>query len=68
MVLGHPSSSEFSTPLITSRRISAQLDVISGVESSLREGCPRTMTGVSKCGFSGHFRQVFFKHQCITPH
>jgi hypothetical protein len=24
------------------------LDVISGVESALREGCPRTMTGVSQ--------------------
>jgi hypothetical protein len=36
------------------------LDVISGVESVLREGCPRTMTGVSERWFSGHFRQVFF--------
>jgi hypothetical protein len=35
------------------------LDVISGVESALREGCPRTMTGVSQYWFSGHFRQVF---------
>ena len=35
------------------------LDVISGVESTLREGCPRTMTGVSQYWFSGHFRQVF---------
>jgi hypothetical protein len=32
---------------------------IGGVESVLREGCPRTMTGVSQCWFSGHFRQVF---------
>jgi hypothetical protein len=36
------------------------LDVISGVESALREGCPRTTTGVSQHWFSGHFRQVFF--------
>ena len=28
---------------------------IGGVESALREGCPRTMTGVSQCCFSGHF-------------
>ena len=31
-----------------------------GVESVLREGCPRTTTGVSQCWLSGHFRQVFF--------
>jgi hypothetical protein len=45
------------------------LDVIQigGVESALREGCPRTMAGVSHYWFSGHFGQVFFKHQCITP-
>ena len=42
------------------------LDVISAVESVMREGCPRTMTGVSQCWFSGHFRQVFFKHQCTS--
>ena len=35
------------------------LDVISGLEIALREGCPRTMTGVSQYWFSGHFRQVF---------
>ena len=35
------------------------LDVIGGVESALREGCPRTRTGVSQYWFSGHFRQVF---------
>jgi hypothetical protein len=35
--------------------------VISGVESALREGYPRTMPGVSQCWFSGYFRQVFFK-------
>ncbi len=35
------------------------LDVIGGVESALREGCPRTLTGVSQHWFSGHFRQVF---------
>jgi hypothetical protein len=35
------------------------LDVIGGVESALREGCPGTMTGVSQYWFSGHFRQVF---------
>ena len=33
-------------------------DVIGGVESALREGCPRTTTGVSQRWFSGHFRQV----------
>jgi hypothetical protein len=31
------------------------LDVICEVESALREGCPRTMTGVSQYWFSGHF-------------
>jgi hypothetical protein len=36
------------------------MDVIGGVESELREGCPRTTTGVSERWFSGHFRQVFF--------
>ena len=36
------------------------LDVIGGVESAVREGCPRTTTGVSQRWFSGHFRQVFF--------
>ncbi len=35
------------------------LDVISGVENAMREGCPRTMAGVSQYWFSGHFRQVF---------
>jgi hypothetical protein len=35
------------------------LDVIVGVESALREGCPGTMTGVSQYWVSGHFRQVF---------
>ena len=35
------------------------LDVIGGGSSTLREGCPRTMTGVSQHWFSGHFRQVF---------
>ena len=30
------------------------LDVISGVERALREGCSRTMTGVSQYWFSGH--------------
>ena len=35
------------------------LDVIGGGSSALREGCPRTMTGVSQYWFSGHFRQVF---------
>jgi hypothetical protein len=38
------------------------LDVIGVVESALREGCPRTTTGVSQHWFSGHFRQVF-----LTP-
>ncbi len=31
------------------------LDVIGGVEKAPREGCPRTMTGVSQYWFSGHF-------------
>ncbi len=31
------------------------LDVIGGVESALREGCLRTLTGVSQHWFSGHF-------------
>jgi hypothetical protein len=35
------------------------LDVIGGVASALREGCPRTTTGVSQRWFSGHFRQMF---------
>ncbi len=43
------------------------LDVISAVESVMREGCPRTMTGVSQCWFSGHFRQVFFNTNAL-PH
>jgi hypothetical protein len=34
--------------------------MIGGVEIALREGCPRTTTGVSQHWFSGHFRQVFF--------
>jgi hypothetical protein len=41
-------------------RVDVLLDVISGVESALWEGCPRTTTGVSQRWFSGHFRQVFF--------
>ncbi len=44
------------------------LDVISGVESARREGCPRTTTGVSLRWFSGHFRQVFFNTITFTPH
>jgi hypothetical protein len=36
------------------------LDVIGGVESVLREGCPRKTTGVSQRWFLVHFRQVFF--------
>jgi hypothetical protein len=36
------------------------LDVISRVESALREGWPRTTTGVFQRWFSGHFRLVFF--------
>ncbi len=44
------------------------LDVIGGVESALREGCPRTTTGVSQRWFSGHFRQVFFNTIAFTPH
>ena len=40
------------------------LDVICGVESALREGW--TMTGVSQCWFSGHFRQVFFNTNALS--
>ena len=35
------------------------LHVIGGVEDTMQEGCPRTMTGVSQYWFSWHFRQVF---------
>jgi hypothetical protein len=41
------------------------LDVISGVESTLLEGCPRTTTSVSQCWFLGHFRQVFFNTNAL---
>ena len=41
------------------------LDVIGGVESALLEECPRTMTGVSQCWFSGHFRQMFFNTNAL---
>jgi hypothetical protein len=41
------------------------LDVIGGVESALREGCPRTTTGVSQRWFSGHFRQAFFNTNAL---
>jgi hypothetical protein len=41
------------------------LDVIGGVENALREGCLRTMTGVSQYWFSGHFRQVFFNTNAL---
>ena len=50
------------------------LDVIGGVESALREGCPKTTTGVSLSSvhsqrwFSGHFRQVFFNTIALPPH
>ena len=55
-----------SSPALLRRRwrvvswVDILLDVICGVESAMREGCPRTTTGVSQCWFSGHFRQVFF--------
>jgi hypothetical protein len=65
-----PSSSDstscLSRPALPRRRwrvvgwVDILLDVIGGVESALREGCPRTTTGVSQRWFSGHFRQVFF--------
>jgi len=35
------------------------------LESALREGCPRTTTGVSQRRFSGHFRQVFFNTNAV---
>jgi hypothetical protein len=41
------------------------LDVIGWVQSALLEGCPRTMTGVSQCWFSGYFRQVFFNTNAL---
>jgi hypothetical protein len=41
------------------------LEVIGGVESALREGCPRTTTGVFQRWFSGHFRQVFFNTNAL---
>jgi hypothetical protein len=41
------------------------LDVISGVENALLKGCPRTMTGVSQCLFSGRFRQLFFNTNAL---
>ena len=63
-----PPRSSAPTVAAPPRWVDILLDVIGGVESALREECPRTMTGVSQCWFSGHFRQVFFKHQCITPH
>jgi hypothetical protein len=50
------------------RAAGAALVAVRQVESTLREGCLWTTTGVSQHWFSGHFRQVFFKHQCITPH
>jgi len=34
------------------------LDVIGGVESALREGCPRTVAGVSQCWFSGTSQEL----------
>jgi hypothetical protein len=43
------------------------LDVIGGVESALREGCLRTMTGVSQCWLLGHFRQVCFSNTNALP-
>jgi len=41
------------------------LDVIGGVESALREGCSKTMTGVSQRWFSGQFQQVFFNTNAL---
>ena len=42
------------------------LDVIGGVESALREGCPRTMTGVSLKLVLGAFsRGVFFNTNAL---
>jgi len=41
------------------------LDMISGVESALREGCPRITTGVSQCWSSVHFRQVFLNTNAL---
>jgi hypothetical protein len=65
-----PSSSDSTSclfhPALLLRRwrvvgwVDILLDVIGGVEGAQREGCPRTMTGVSQRWFSGHFRQVFF--------
>ena len=33
--------------------------------SAVLERCPRTMTGVSQCWFSGHFKQVFFNTNAL---
>jgi hypothetical protein len=53
-----PSQSQGQVPITEQNFI--LLDVISRVENTMREGCPRTVTGVSQPWFSGHFRQVFF--------
>jgi hypothetical protein len=43
------------------------LNVISGMESVLLEGCLRTMTGVSQYWFSRHLQQMFF-NTIALPH
>jgi hypothetical protein len=39
--------------------------MIGEMERAVREGCPRTTTGVSQRCFSGHFRQVFFNTNAL---
>ncbi len=41
-----PLPPRYSAPTVAGCRVDILLDVIGGVESALREGCPRTMTGV----------------------
>ena len=58
-----------SAPTVAScRLVDILLDVIGGVESVLREGCPRTTTGVSQRWFLVHFRHVFFNTIPLPRH
>jgi hypothetical protein len=65
-VASSDSTSCLSRPALPRRQwrvvgwVDILLDVIGGVESVLREGCPRTTTGVSQRWFLVHFRQVVF--------
>jgi hypothetical protein len=46
--------------LIASPPTGGYVAILKDPNRALREGCPRTTTGVSQRWFSGHFRQVFF--------